>query len=70
MVAADDQIPQKVTFGAIMNERCSSDFTKAGSTRQICDLVVGRQLTAVDARHKRHDEVFTRPSQTGTGDLK
>ena len=25
---------------------------KAGFTRQICDLVVGRQLTAVDARHK------------------
>ena len=24
----------------------------AGFTRQICDLVVGRQLTAVDARHK------------------
>ena len=27
-------------------------FTKAGFTRQICDLVVGRQLTAVGARHK------------------
>ena len=27
-------------------------MSKTGFTRQICDLVVGRQLTAIDARHK------------------